>query len=170
MCRIHDSARLDELRNSVGVAAFLPLGDTYEGEGLFAGGVWVAELEGAVVGFIGATRDEITWLYVDPKLYRRGIARALTEHVLAGTTRPVELEVLQGNSRARAFYESLGFVWTSSTSGKLAGNEEFPATGHTLRWSPTMNVRGSSDAEVTLGGEIVSRERPPIGPEEQVRA
>jgi hypothetical protein len=33
MCRIHDAARLDELRNSVGVEAFLPLAGRHPREG-----------------------------------------------------------------------------------------------------------------------------------------
>jgi ribosomal protein S18 acetylase RimI-like enzyme len=136
LCRIHDAARLDELRNSVGVAAFLTLADTYETEGLFEADVWVAEIDGEVAGFIAATSEEITWLYVDTGLYRRGVARALTNHVLARASKPVELEVLEGNDGARAFYERMGFVWQSSTTGKLAGNERFQATGHTLVWTP----------------------------------
>jgi hypothetical protein len=39
---IHDRARLDELRSSVGVDAFLSLAATFENEGLFEGEVWVA--------------------------------------------------------------------------------------------------------------------------------
>ncbi len=83
VCRIHDVARLDELRGSVGLEAFLALADTYEAEGLFESEVWVAELDGTLAGFVSASADEITWLYVDPELYRRGVARALVEHVQA---------------------------------------------------------------------------------------
>jgi ribosomal protein S18 acetylase RimI-like enzyme len=134
ICRIHDAARLDELRSSVGLEAFLSLAETFEEEQLFANPVWVAELDGAVSGFISASPNEITWIYVDPTLYRRGIARALMDEVFSHADDRVELEVLDGNTAARAFYESLGFVWESSTTGKLAGNEGFQATGHTLVW------------------------------------
>ena len=37
MAVIHDRARLDELRSSVGVDAFLSLAATFENEGLFEG-------------------------------------------------------------------------------------------------------------------------------------
>ena len=134
ICRIHDAARLDELRGSVGLDAFLGLADTYEAESLFGNPVWVAELDGEVAGFIAASPAEITWIYVDPALYRRGIASALMNEVFAHAGDRVELEVLEGNDAARGFYESLGFVWESSTTGKLAGNERFQATGHTLVW------------------------------------
>ncbi|KAF2413457.1 GNAT family N-acetyltransferase [Microbacterium sp. B35-04] len=137
--RIHDAARLDELRGAGLLEAYLSLADTYENEGLFDDKVWVAESGGRVVGFIaGSVGDEggeITWIYVDPAFYRQGIGRALVEHFLARAGGPVELEVLDGNA-AREFYESLGFVRTATTSGKLAGNEAFAATGHTLVWTP----------------------------------
>jgi ribosomal protein S18 acetylase RimI-like enzyme len=134
ICRVHDAARIDELRSSVGIGAFLSLADTHEAEGLFDNPVWVAEVDGALAGFISASPREITWIYVDPALYRRGIARALMKEVLSHAEDRIELEVLDGNEAARAFYESLGFVWESSTTGKLTGNESFAATGHTLVW------------------------------------
>ncbi|MFE7846203.1 GNAT family N-acetyltransferase [Microbacterium sp. NPDC057407] len=137
--RIHDAARWDELRGAGLVDAYLSLAETYENEGLFDDDVWVAELDRRVAGFLAGSADEITWAYVDPALYRRGVGRALVEHVLARATGPVELEVLEGNS-ARAFYEAVGFVWQSTTTGKLAGNESFRATGHTLVWRPASDA------------------------------
>ncbi|WP_205791332.1 GNAT family N-acetyltransferase [Microbacterium sulfonylureivorans] len=135
ICRIHDAARLDELGGAGLLEAYLDLAATYENEGLFDDEVWVAEVDGRVAGFIAGSRDEITWAYVDPGLYRRGVGRALVEHMLSLATGPVELEVLDGNS-ARAFYEALGFVLETTTTGKLAGNEGFQATGHTMVWRP----------------------------------
>ena len=135
ICRIHDAARIDELRGAGLLEAYLDLEATYENEGLFDDDVWVAELDGRLAGFIAGSQHEITWAYVDPGLYRRGVGRALVQHVLARAEGPVELEVLDGNS-ARAFYEALGFVLETTTTGKLAGNERFQATGHTLVWRP----------------------------------
>jgi ribosomal protein S18 acetylase RimI-like enzyme len=135
ICRIHDAARVEELRTTVGLDAFLELASTYEAEGLFDGEVWVAELDGTVAGFVAGTTAEITWMYVDPALQRQGVGRALVAHVLARATGPVRLEVLDGNP-ARAFYERLGFVVETTTTGRLAGNEAFAATGHTMIWHP----------------------------------
>lgn len=135
ICRIHDAARLDELDGAGLRDAYLGLAATYENEGLFDDEVWIAELDGRVAGFLAGSRGEITWAYVDPQLYRRGIGRALVAHMLSLATGPVELEVLDGNS-ARAFYESVGFVRESTTTGRLAGNEAFQATGHTMVWRP----------------------------------
>lgn len=137
--RIHDAARLDELRGAGLLEAYLDLEATYENEGLFDDEVWVAEVDGRVAGFIagsvGADGGEITWIYVDPALYRRGVGRALVERFLSRAGGPVELEVLEGNA-ALAFYDALGFVLEKTTTGKLAGNERFTATGHTLVWRP----------------------------------
>jgi GNAT superfamily N-acetyltransferase len=136
LARIHDAARLDELRQSVGVEAFLDLATTYESEGLFDGDVWVAELDGEVAGFIAYSDDEVTWTYVDPDAYRRGVGRALLRHVLDRATAPVELTVLDGNVAARALYESEGFVHQETRTGGLVGNESFTATGHILLFTP----------------------------------
>jgi hypothetical protein len=57
---IQDSARLDELRCSVGIEAFLSLAETAESEGLFAGEVWVACMAERVVGFVAWAEDEVT--------------------------------------------------------------------------------------------------------------
>jgi ribosomal protein S18 acetylase RimI-like enzyme len=133
ICRIHDAARLDELRGAGLLEAYLDLAATYENEGLFDDAVWIAEVDGRVAGFLAGSRGEITWAYVDPQLYRRGVGRALVEHMQRLATGPIELEVLDGNA-ARGFYESLGFVHEGTTTGKLAGNEEFSATGHTMVW------------------------------------
>ena len=135
LCRIHDAARLDELAGAGLLEAYLDLEATFENEGLFDDEVWVAESDGRVAGFIAGSTGEITWAYVDPALYRRGIGRALVQHMLGRATGPVELEVLDGNS-ARSFYEALGFVVETTTTGKLAGNEAFAATGHTMVWRP----------------------------------
>src|SRR5688572_30454672 len=120
ICRIHDAARLDELRGAGLLDAYLDLEATFENEGLFDDDVWVAEFDGRVAGFLAASADEITWAYVDPGLYRRGIGRALVEHVLAGAEGPMKLQVLDGNA-ARAFYEALGFMCEATTTGKLMG-------------------------------------------------
>lgn len=139
VARIHDAARLDELGASVGVEAFLDLATTYESEGLFDGDVWVAELDGEVAGFIAFSDDEVTWTYVDPAAYRRGVGRALLRHVLARATAPVELTVLDGNDAARTLYESEGFALQQTRTGALVGNEAFTATGHIMLFTP---VRG----------------------------
>lgn len=139
--RIHDAARLDELRDSVGVEAFLTLADTYESEGLFDARVWVAEaaahgLQGGadpqVAGFVALEDDEVSWLYVDPARYGEGAGSALLRHAVAQGGPRVETTVLAGNQRALDLYLRAGFVIVETKSGRLVGNESFPATGHIM--------------------------------------
>ena len=129
---IHDAARLDELRGSVGVEAFLTLAQTAEGEGLFDGQLWVAEVDGVVAGFVALDDDEVTWLYVDPRRYRQGVGRALLRHALAAAGTRVQVTVLDGNPAALGLYLSEGFGITETRTGSLAGNETFTATGHIM--------------------------------------
>jgi GNAT superfamily N-acetyltransferase len=133
MCSIHDRARLDELRGSVDPAAFLPLASTAEPEGLFAGDVWVACAEERVVGFVAAEDDEITWLYVHPDHYRCGIGRRLLRYAVERCGPVVTTQALAGNTPAIELYTSEGFEVAQTRTGKLSGNERFPATGVDLR-------------------------------------
>jgi ribosomal protein S18 acetylase RimI-like enzyme len=87
--------------------------------------VFVAEnTEGKIVGFsaLGASRDadanpktaELVAIYVHPEKWREGIGRALLSASL-DQLRKLELDqvtlwVLEGNQRARSFYESFGFI------------------------------------------------------------
>ncbi|MGY2081489.1 N-acetyltransferase family protein [Modestobacter sp. SYSU DS0657] len=128
VARVHDAARVQELAASVGVAAFLTLAETAEDEGLFDDRVWVAEADGAVVGFPAFADAEVTWMYVHPDHQGRGIGRELLRHAVAhaaaaGLDR-VELTVLDGNP-ARRLYGREGFALVETRSGRLAGNEAF---------------------------------------------
>ena len=135
VARAHDAARLQELAPTVGVEAFLDLETTAEGEGLFDDRVWVAELDGEVVGFVAYADAEVTWLYVHPDAQSRGAGRALLRTALAHAegigVREVETTVLDGGP-ARPLYESEGFRLRETRTGALVGNEAFRATGHVL--------------------------------------
>ena len=133
MCSLHDRARIDELRGSVDLAAFIPLEQAAEPEGLFDGEVWVACLGERIAGFVAASDDEITWLYVDPDVYRRGIGRRLLRHAVAQCGPEVTTEALSGNQAAIQLYQSEGFEIVETRTGRLTGNEQFSATGHTMR-------------------------------------
>ncbi len=85
----------------------------------------VAMVGGELVGFLrcGECRDddldagvtgEIWALYVRPAFWDHGVGRALTGHALgwlrASAFSAVTLWVLEGNGRARRFYECAGFA------------------------------------------------------------
>ncbi len=90
--------------------------------------VWVAELDGTVIGSAIATRQERAegtfvpaqrWWYVDqigvlPTHHRKGACRALVEHIVAeakgrGITQ-IELNSWAFNRDAHAVFRKLGFV------------------------------------------------------------
>ena len=88
-----------------------------------AGGVFVAECNGAIVGFAAVEpradgESELDALFVDPDMRRRGIARSLLERCaqVARTRESAALYVV-GNPHAKDFYTACGFdvVGTSET-------------------------------------------------------
>ena len=140
LCEIHDASRLDELRFTVGTRAFLTLEQTAESEGLFDDKLVVAEVDGVVQGFVAYSDAELTWLYVDPQFYQKGIGRALVRHAIADATSAMELEVLEGNTPALKLYLSEGFKVIKRIEGQLEGNEDFAAVGLVLRHEPSLNA------------------------------
>jgi ribosomal protein S18 acetylase RimI-like enzyme len=114
--------------------------EEYEARPFFAGTkleeVLVAELDGAVVGYVSlrppSTRPSndhvlaITGIAVAPDAQRRGIGGRLLEAAESyASDREVErltLRVLASNTRARALYERLGY----ETEGTLRGEFRMP--------------------------------------------
>lgn len=133
LCQIHDSARLDELRLTIGLDAFLTLAQTAENEGLFDNKLYVAELDGTVQGFVAYSDEELAWLYVDPACYKKGVGRALVQHAAREGSPTMTIELLEGNDPALTLYRSEGFEVIERKEGKLAGNESFPAVGLILQ-------------------------------------
>jgi GNAT superfamily N-acetyltransferase len=84
-------------------------------EQIAAGGVFVLEQEGTIVGFsaILPREDgdtELDALFVEPDIQRRGIGRRLIEHCasVARSSGSRSLHVI-GNAHAKEFYLSCGF-------------------------------------------------------------
>ena len=124
--KIHDSARKVELQLAGLEAAFVPLKIAAKREGLFEyPGLYVAEEEGAVTGFIACTEEELAWLYVAPACMRKGTGRSLAAYALKMFPDIHYIEVLKGNEPARKLYESMGFTVTGTDSGRMPGNEAF---------------------------------------------
>lgn len=84
--------------------------------------VWVAELDGVIVGFLAVTADRLDHLYVRPGYYRRGIGDRLLTKAKEISPRRLRLFTFQRNGRARAFYEARGFVAVDFNEGSR--NEE----------------------------------------------
>ena len=85
-----------------------------------AGGVTVAEVDGAVAAFL-ALAERVDHLYVHPDHQRQGLGSALLRSAQSARPR-LELWVFQRNTDAIAFYEAHGFAVVEATDG--AGNEE----------------------------------------------
>lgn len=84
--------------------------------------VWLAEADGALVGFATLTATWLESLYVDPAAQRSGVGSALLD--LAKAQRPdgFALWVFESNVPARAFYARHGLVELERTDG--SANEE----------------------------------------------
>jgi GNAT superfamily N-acetyltransferase len=84
--------------------------------------VWVAELDGSVVGYVRLTPTWLDDLYVLPAHAGQGIGSMLLE--LAQALRPdgFSLWVFESNTPARAFYARHGLVEREHTDG--SDNEE----------------------------------------------
>ena len=85
-------------------------------EQIKAGGVFVAEVDGAIKGFAAIlTRpdgdSELDGLFVEPELWRQGIGRILVEYsCLAGRASGASAIHVVGNTHAEAFYAACGFT------------------------------------------------------------
>lgn len=140
LCDVHDPARREELRLCGLEPAFVPLETAAGPEGLFDGTVIVAEIAGAVCGFVAFDGEEVGWLYVARSHRRRGIGRALLRHAICALPGvALTTHVLQGNTPAQRLYASEGFRVVRRIDGRLVGNEAFAASG----W--LMERAGSAD-------------------------
>lgn len=73
--------------------------------------VWVAEVDGRIVGFLAMKQAEgyLDQLFVDPEWQRRGIGTALMTKAKALSPGGLALHALERNAEARAFWENHGF-------------------------------------------------------------
>jgi GNAT superfamily N-acetyltransferase len=99
--------------------------------------VFVAELDGGVVGFagVGASRDEpgvgeLFTIYVDPMHWGTGSGRALISHaeqaLRASGFAEAMLWVLEGNERAERFYRAAGWEHDGARKTEVFQGAEIP--------------------------------------------
>ena len=84
--------------------------------------VWVAEAEGAVVGYASLHDGLLTNLYIHPSYQGQGIGAQLLTEVKKSTPGGFELWVFQANHAAIRFYERHGATTVRVTDGSQ--NEE----------------------------------------------
>jgi GNAT superfamily N-acetyltransferase len=84
--------------------------------------VWVAKSDGGLIGFFALKGEELEHLYIHPEHFRRGAGSRLLAKARALSPERLHLFTFQRNSRARAFYETHGFVASEFNDGSR--NEE----------------------------------------------
>jgi ribosomal protein S18 acetylase RimI-like enzyme len=122
VCGVHDRARPDELKGSCDPRGFVPLADEKEDASNFARSrKFVACGGDRVVGFVGVDGKFVSWLYVDPDFYGRGIGRRLLRLAIRLIGSDAWTVALAGNTRAQRLYESEGFRVVETFEGDNAG-------------------------------------------------
>jgi N-acetylglutamate synthase-like GNAT family acetyltransferase len=92
---------------------------------LAAGRVFAAEVDGTVAGFAAIERRadgdcELDALFVDPRLQRRGIGRALVDHCASqGRALGASTLCVVGNPHAERFYLECGFITAGTTATRF---------------------------------------------------
>lgn len=109
-------------------------------------GLWVAEADGKVVGFVRPRRDErgryrVGALYVRPEAQGKGVGSLLLAQVKEFFyDHTISLEVATYNHRARRFYEQHGFQATGNLS-EIVSNKDgvrlFAIPVEEMVWSAT---------------------------------
>ncbi len=134
ICRVHDRSHPDELRGSCDPRAFVPLAEDAEyREDFLRSRKLLACENDRVIGFVGVDGDYVSWLYVDPEHYGRGIGRQLLRRGMELAGRGAFTIALAGNARALFLYESEGFVVTGTFECENAG---YPCTCVRLALNP----------------------------------
>jgi chorismate mutase/GNAT superfamily N-acetyltransferase len=125
---------------------------------LAADEVWVAELDGAPVGYARLTETWLDDLYVLPTASGRGVGSALLDVAKALRPRGFCLWVFEMNTPARRFYERHGLVALEHTDG--SANEE-RAPDVRMAWpgeEPLVFLRTLIDeVDEQLGGLLARR-------------
>jgi ribosomal protein S18 acetylase RimI-like enzyme len=134
VCAVHDRARPDELRGSCDPRAFVPLAQEQEDlENFQRSDKYVACQGDQIVGFVGVDGEYISWLYVDPDVYGRGIGRRLLRLGMELAGPGAWTIALVGNTQALRLYEREGFRISKTFEGENAG---YPCTCARLALRP----------------------------------
>ena len=84
--------------------------------------VWVADLDGVVVGQLMLAPGWLHHLYIDPSWMGRGLGDRFMTLARERQPQGLQLWAFQSNEKARRFYERHGFTAVEHTDGR--GNEE----------------------------------------------
>jgi ribosomal protein S18 acetylase RimI-like enzyme len=119
---IWNRGKPDEFRGTCDLRAIVPLEQDEGMQKLFRDStIFVGEADGRTVGFAGFRGEMITWLFVDPKCYRKGHGSALLSFILTHMGPTTRLNVGAGNAAAIGLYEKQGFEITKRFDGNHNG-------------------------------------------------
>ena len=96
--------------------------------------VWVAERDGATLGFAALQDEWLEHLYVEPSAWHAGAGTLLLNHAKQRQPAGLKLWTFQRNALARAFYAKHGFSEMRETDGS-ANEEREPDV--MLAWKPS---------------------------------
>jgi ribosomal protein S18 acetylase RimI-like enzyme len=104
-----------------------------ENDGRFAGAFAGEEMIGMAVIMRSSARKGGHWahiysMYVRPAYWGSGVAEAIVEHLMEfarGRFEYVELSAMEGNSRAKRFYERLGFREYGRRPASMRNGDEY---------------------------------------------
>ena len=101
--------------------------EAYFASALEESSILVAEVDGALAGYVQFDDQELQRLYVETELHGRGVGRALLtaalEHPRLARAPRVHLQVWEENERAVRLYESVGFRRAGTTSFTIGSGE-----------------------------------------------
>lgn len=87
--------------------------------------LWVAEVEGQVVGFAGRKDDEITAVYVSPRYARQGIGQQLLQAVEQSAAKEnVDYVSLDASLTSVPFYSHEGYTFVKQGTHRLRSGVE----------------------------------------------
>ncbi len=99
--------------------------------------VWVAEIDGIIMGFMAMERDYIDQLFIDVNHQRQGVGTALLNKAKEISPTYLRLHTFQQNTKARQFYEKHGFK--TLRFGVSAAPESIPDVEYGW-WPRTMTL------------------------------
>jgi [ribosomal protein S18]-alanine N-acetyltransferase len=124
ICDIFLKAKQDEIRGSCNPEDIIPLEkDEVLLKSFNSSVIYVAELDYKVYGFAGYDGSLVSFLFVDPTYYKRGIGTELLKKVLSQVGDKAWLNVAKNNIPARELYKKFGFKIAAEFVGKYNGKD-----------------------------------------------
>ena len=108
--RLFNAAKPDELKGSVEADQIVGLEHDYVLLNSFReSNIFVAEINQEIIGYVGNHGNLISFLFVDPRYYRKGIGSELLRFIMPYAGKDAWLLTAKSNVPAISLYKSFGF-------------------------------------------------------------